>query len=132
MTPQSQIEFEKEFSEKLIVHKNLGQEVVVTTVDKVRLCLITNRDSLTAQKAWLTPLAIFLSLLTTLIAANFKEFIFKPDVWTAIYVIGTILSFVWLCSSAYHAWENRSKASLDAIVKELKAQTVQATPTNKQ
>jgi hypothetical protein len=125
MTAQSQIEFEKEFSEKLTVHKNLGQEIVVTTVDKVRLCLMMNRDSLTAQKEWLTPLGIFLALLTTLVAADFREFIFKPNVWTAIYVIGSLISLVWLCTSGYKAWKNRSKGSIDAIVEELKAQTAQ-------
>ena len=52
MSTQPQIEFGKEFSEKLTVYKNLGQEVMVTTVDKVRLCLMTNRDSL-YRKKWL-------------------------------------------------------------------------------
>lgn len=125
MTNQSQIEFEKEFSDKLTIHKNLGQEVVVTTVDKVRLCLLENRDSLISQKEWRTPLGIFLALLTTLVAADFREFIFKPDVWTAIYVIGSLISFCWLCCSGYKAWENRDKGSIDSIVNNLKAQTVQ-------
>lgn len=124
MSTQPQIEFGKEFSEKLTVYKNLGQEVMVTTVDKVRLCLMTNRDSLTAKNGWLTPFGLFLALLTTLVAADFREFIFKPNVWVAIYVIGTIISFVWLCSSAWIAWKNRHKGSIDLIVEELKAQTV--------
>lgn len=123
MTTASQVEIEKEFTQKLVIHKNLGQEVILTTVDKVTLCLLKNRDNITAKREWLTPLSIFLALLTTLVAADFHKFIFEPNVWTAIYVIGTVLSFVWLCRAAYTAWKLRSSASIEAIVGELKAQT---------
>ncbi len=124
MSSKSQIEFEKEFSEKLTIHKNLNQEVVVTTVDKVRLCLMKNRDCLTAKNEWLTPLGIFLALLTTLVAAEFRNFIFDPNVWTSIYVIGTILSLFWLLRSGYNAYKNRNSGSIDFIVNEMKSQTV--------
>ena len=118
-TPPQRTEFEREFSEKLTVHKNLGQEVIVTTVDKVRLCLMKNRDYLTAKKEWLTPLGILVTLLTTLVAAAFREFLFEPSVWTAVYVIGTIIMFLWLCRAGYRAWDNRSKGSIDTIVEEI-------------
>ncbi len=125
MTTQPTIEFEKEFSEKLTIHKNIGQEIVITTVDKVRLCLMENRDLLTAKKEWLTPLGIFLALLTTLVAADFRDFYFKPEVWKAIYVLATLISFIWLIISGYKAVKNYSKGSIDTIVAELKAQDIQ-------
>ena len=120
----SQIEFEKEFSEKLTIHKNLGQEVVVTTVDKVKLCLINNRDCLTAKKEWLTPLGIFLALITTLVAAEFRKFIFEPNVWTSIYVIGAIITLIWLLCAGYNAYKNKDSGTIDSIVDEIKSQTV--------
>ncbi|GJQ22183.1 MAG: hypothetical protein HBSIN02_25380 [Bacteroidia bacterium] len=125
MTTPSQIEIEKEFTQKLTIHKNLGQEVILTTVDKVTLCLMKNRDNITAKREWLTPLSIFLALLTTLVAADFRKFIFEPNVWTAIYVIGAIVSFVWLCRAAYSAWLARSTGTITSIVNELKAQAAQ-------
>lgn len=120
----SQIEFEKEFSEKLTIHKNLGQEVLVTTVDKVKLCLINNRDCLTAKKEWITPFGIFLALVTTLIAAEFRKFIFEPNVWTSVYVIGAIISLIWFLRAGYSAYKNRNSGSLDNLVNEIKSQTV--------
>jgi len=122
MTTPSKIEIGKEFSEKLTVHKNLEQEVVVTTVDKVRLCLIKNQNLLSAKKEWFTPLGLFLALLTTLVAADFRDFILKQDTWTALYIIGMIISFCWLCCSGCRAWKNRAKSSIDGIVEELKTQ----------
>jgi hypothetical protein len=121
-----QIEIQKEFSEKLVIHKNLGQEVIVTTVDKVRLCLIKNKELISAKKEWLTPLAIFLTLLTTLVAADFREFIFKSEVWYAIYLIGAVLSLAWLVCSSYNAIINWRKGSIDSIVEEFKAKTFQS------
>jgi hypothetical protein len=126
MKPNIQIDFKKEMAEKLTVHTNLGQEVVVTTVDKLRLCLIQNRDYLTIKREWLTPLGIFLTLLTTLVAADFRQFIFKADVWVAIYVIGALTSFVWFGSSAYKAWDNRGRGSIDDIVEELKPKDMES------
>lgn len=126
----SQIEFEKEFSEKLTIHKNLNQEVVVTTVDKVRLCLMKNRDWLTAKKEWLTPLGIFLALITTLVAAEFRNFIFEPSVWTSIYVIGTLISLVWLLKSGYTALKNKNSGSIESIVDEIKFQTASSASEN--
>jgi hypothetical protein len=106
--PTSTIEFDKEILEKLTVHKNLDQEIVVTTVDKVQLCLMKNRDCLTAKKEWVTPLSIIIALLTTLLAAKFEDFVFKSHVWNAIYIMGLVLAFIWLTRSGYKALKNRA------------------------
>ena len=56
--PDIQIQFGQEFLEGLKIHKNLDQEIIVTTVDKAKLCLIENRDLLHHQREWLTPLGL--------------------------------------------------------------------------
>jgi hypothetical protein len=120
MSPAN-IEIEKEFSERLTVYKNLGQEVIVTTVDKLRLCLLESRDCLTAKREWLTPLSLMLTLLTTLVAAEFRTFIFAPPVWMAIYFLGALLSFLWLFRAGHRAWQNRRRGSIEEIVERFKA-----------
>lgn len=123
MTAPANIEFEKEFSAKLTVHKNIGQEVIVTTVDKVKICLMENRECLTAQKEWITPLSLFIALVTTLAAAEFRKFLFEAAVWQAIYVLGAVITLVWTVLKLRDAWKMRSKASIDTIVTSLKAQS---------
>ncbi len=120
--PAPHIELEKEFSERLTIHKNLGQDILVTTVDKVKICLMESRDTLTARREWLTPLSLFLALVTTLAAADFHDFILKQAVWQAVYVIAAIVTAVWSVVSGLRAWNERSRASIDAIVAALKAQ----------
>ena len=122
--PGPNIEFEREFSERLTVHKNLGQEVVVTTVDKVKLCLIENRESLAAQKEWLMPLSLVIAFGTTLVAAQFRNVGLKAEVWEAVYLIATLLSFIWLCHSGWKAWRTRKSGGIDHVVDRLKAEGV--------
>ncbi len=119
MTNQDHIEFEKEFSDKLTVHKNLKQEVVVTTIDKIRICLMQNKERLTVKNGWIAPLGILITLVATLFSTNFKTFIFKAEVWQAVYIIGTLITVVWLIVSIKKAWPNRDYDSVDAIISEL-------------
>lgn len=123
MTGPTNIEFEKEFSARLTVHKNIGQEVIVTTVDKVKICLMENRECLSAQKEWVTPLSLFIALVTTLAAADFREFVFEPAVWQAIYILSSLVTFFWTLDKVRAAWTLRSKASIETIVTSLKAQS---------
>jgi len=121
MTSPPQIELEKEISAQLIVHKNIGQEVVVTTVDKVRICLMETRDCLAARREWATPLPLFLALLSTLVAADFRDRILSKAVWQAMFILGTIFAGGWLVRAGCVSWSNRNRGSIEEIVRRLKA-----------
>ncbi len=121
MTSPPRIELDKEFSDQLTVHKNIGQEIVVTTVDKVRICLMETRDCLTTKREWATPLALCLALLSTLVAADFRDYLLPKAVWQAMYILGTIIAGTWLVKAGSAAWLNRKKGSIEEIVRRLKA-----------
>jgi hypothetical protein len=124
MVDHSNIEFEKEFSERLTVHRNLDQEVVVTTVDKVRICLMANRDHMATKREWVTPLSLFITLTTTLVAAEFKNFLLDKALWQAIYLVCAVISAIWCVSSASRSWRHRNRGSIEAIVDELKSSAI--------
>lgn len=119
-----QIEVAEELSEGLTIHRNLDQEVVVTTVDKVKLCLMENEKALSARREWITPLTVFVTLVTTFAATSFKDALLQAATWRAIYIIGLFTSLVWLIHAAYQAWENRNRAGIQAILRKLKAHDV--------
>ena len=54
MSSSPTINISQQFTESVTVHMNVGQEVVVTTVDKMQLCLIHHREALLARHEWLT------------------------------------------------------------------------------
>lgn len=129
MTRQdSSIDLDRELVERITIHKNIGQEIVVTTVDKVRLCLIEHRDCLESKNEWLKPLSLGLVFLTTLTAAQFQDWVVKAAVWQAIYIIGVIACAVWLVRSAFIAFRNRARGGVDELVGKLKAPVVQPPP----
>ncbi len=117
------IEIQKEFSERLQIHKNLQQEVVVTTVDKLRICLMQHRDCLSAKGEWVAPASLLLSFATTLVAADFKKFILGAQTWQALYIFLSVGSAIWLLRAISRAFKNRATATLDNLVSEIKATT---------
>jgi hypothetical protein len=123
MSSPPQIELGRELAEQLTIHKNIGQEIVVTTVDKVRICLMETRDSLAAKDDWAAPLALLVSLITTLIAADFKNAGLQAATWQAIYVIGVVLSALWLIRTGRRSYQYRGTGSIDSIVGRLKSDT---------
>jgi hypothetical protein len=125
------IDVRKEVAERLTVHTNVTLEVVVTTVDKVRLCLMRNREHLAAKMAWAVPLGILLTLIATLVAADFRDvFGVKKESWWAVFFLAAVVALVWFAFSAGNAikfiwrdWRKGSFDSIDHIINELKAQT---------
>jgi hypothetical protein len=120
MTAPGPIDLTGELSRRSTIHMNVGQEMVVTTVDKLRLCLIENRDSLADKKEWVTPLSLFVTFVATLAATDFHDFLLKASVWNAIYVIGAGSSLIWLVRALFKAWNNRNLGSIDTIIARIK------------
>lgn len=123
MSSSSQnINVQEEFSQRLTVHKNLCQDVLVTTEDKVRLCLLKHKERLNMRNEWMVPLGIFLTLIAALCAADFKVFILKAEVWEAIFLLSAVISFVWFVISVIRAWKCRGENDIEVIITTLKAQ----------
>lgn len=80
----------------LKIHTNLAQEVVVTTEDKIRICLISYLNRISKKRGWIAPCGILLTIIITFLTAKFKDFIFSADSWTAVFIIAAFLSTVWL------------------------------------
>ena len=101
------------------VYSNLGQEIIITTDDKIRLCLIEHLSRMGKRTAWITPLGIFLTIGIVFPTTTFREFFYlSADTWKAIFVIGGLISIVWLIRAV---WQARVSSSLGDVVKSIKA-----------
>ncbi len=115
------IELDKELVVKSTAYKNLTQDILVITVDKAKLCLIEHQSILKSQRNWVAPLGIFLTLVASLVAADFKNFIGIPYAfWQAIFVLLSIASGVWLIVTLICAFQNRGKGGIEELVRKLK------------
>lgn len=122
-TPPKKIilELDQELLQRSIVYKNIGQEFIVTTADKIKLSLLQHRDVLKAKTDWIAPTGILITLTATLVATNFTKFLgLSPDVWKALFIACAILDFVWLLYSIYRLIKFLSKGSVESFVQNLK------------
>ena len=120
---RSSINIDEDLFQSSTIHKNVSQNIVVTTEDKIRLCLIEYKESLDAHKEWIAPTSVLIALVTTLIAADFKQFLsLSSEVWKALFIFGSILCAYLLI----RALKNSSKYkdnNIESIIDELKKGT---------
>lgn len=99
------------------VHLNLSQEVIITTEDKVKLCLSEHLKRMEKRKSWIAPLGILLAITVTLVTSSFKDVGLNSATWKAIFIITGLISFGWL---TYSVWEACHSKKMIDIISELK------------
>ncbi len=99
------------------VYLNLGQDTIVITEDKVRLCLLSHLKKAESKYSWAAPLGILVAVILTLATSDFHDFFLKADVWLAIFVLLGVGALVWLICALRRA---RVAPTLDTIVAEMK------------
>ncbi len=97
---------------------NTGQNFIVTTEDKVRLCLTTHIDAVSKKKGWITPLTWLSTIIVVFITSDFNDFVLTKDAWQAVFFIGLLISGVWLVKAVIDAF--RVSTSIDLIIQTLK------------
>ena len=106
------------------VHWNLEQDTIITTEDKIRLCLHKNINRLDAKRRWWTPSALLVTLVLALTTAEFKDqFTLPAAVWQAFFLVLAVVSLIWTVMAIWKA--TRVKVSVESIVSEIKQQPVE-------
>jgi hypothetical protein len=106
------------------IYTNVGQELIITTRDKVELCLLHHQEALEGQRNWVIPAGIFVPVILTLLTADFRDAGLKKEVWQSIFVIAAVISGVFtvgLGLRAFGTWWHLAVKSIDAVIAELKA-----------
>ncbi|WP_296222087.1 hypothetical protein [Pseudomonas sp. UBA2684] len=95
------------------VHRNVSQDVVVITVDRLRILITTHIEFVEKSTGWQAALGVFISLVAALSTADFKEtFNVAGDVWKALFIIATIISFAWLVRGVVYYFKAEKIESL--------------------
>lgn len=105
---------------KITLYQNTKQEIIAINEDKLRLILKDYEDSFKVNTDWQTPLGLFVTILTTLLTADFHDFLgLAKAVWQAIFVIVLGFSLYLLITRVCNA-SKKKKASIDEVVKQTK------------
>ena len=106
------------------IHWNLEQDTIITTEDKLRLCLHNAIDRLDAKRKWWTPSALLVTLILALTTTEFKkQFTIPAATWQAFFLLVAVVSLIWTVMAIWKA--KGVKVSVESIVSEIKQQPVE-------
>lgn len=98
-------------------HKNVSQEVVEITTDRLRIILSKHIKNVEKEKDWQVSLGILLALSASLLTADFKAALgVEAGVWKSLFILGTIASSVWLFICVIRLFQ---KQNLDDLIKKI-------------
>ncbi|KAA3615693.1 MAG: hypothetical protein D8M58_15985 [Calditrichaeota bacterium] len=100
---------------------NLGQIIITTTEDKLKNNLNEFIPIIGLRKAWLTPFALCVSVLGTLLTANFADkFGQTGDFWNASFTIIFIFSAIWTIYSLFKLAKRWKDTQIEKLLKTIK------------
>jgi len=104
-----------ELARQTKVHLNLGQETIIITEDKVRLCLMMHLKSMEARNTWVAPAGILATIVASFLSSSFRDFVLDASTWRALFIVAALLSLGWLAASLRRAW--RAPTIEDVVAK---------------
>ncbi len=101
---------------------NTKSDLIEITEDKLENILSRFISNLRKVQIWLTPLSLFITILISILTAEFnKEFIgISKEIWTAIFYICLVASFIWLIVSIIYSICFYKKTRLKNVIGEIK------------
>ena len=109
---------QEDFQGEVVIHKNLTQDVVLTTEDKLRLALIQHRETLNSRAEWVGAGVLAFSFLSTLLLTTFKDIgPLSASTWQAVYFILFVLALARFVNILVRMYQNRKKATIDYVIR---------------
>lgn len=96
----------------------------MVTDDRLRVRLLEFLKAHASRKDWIGPASVLISLVATLVTADFKDKWLSKDSWTALFVFAAIAAGAWLVTTLLAMRNN--KLGLDDLVSNLKADSATA------
>lgn len=120
--PPAEVEIDtKSLTNQLVnvssVSLNVSQKLIITTEDKVRLCLSEHLRHMEKKHGWIAPLGILVAIVLTFVTATFRKMGLSAATWQAVFIIAGGLVLVWL---AYSILEARKAEAVQDIVERIK------------
>lgn len=79
------------------VDTNVTQQIIVTTADKARLCLIDALQRIERRNAWIAPAGVLATLIVVFPTTTFQDFLgLSREYWKALFSIITVATVIWL------------------------------------
>ena len=99
-------------TENTEIDLNLRGVVFVTSEDRVRAAFYAHLHKVEASTGWIAPLGLASSLALAVVTADFRHFGFPASTWQAIFVVGGVVSVIWLIVTLFQRERKPTVADL--------------------
>ena len=107
-------------------YDNSQSNIVRINDDKLKVILLENKNSITKNNNFLTPLTLLISFILTFCTTDFKEFAkISGSTWQAFYIFCGVASFIWLILELLKI---KKSVSVDQLIATIKNETTSTTP----
>jgi len=111
------------------IYLNVKQNVIVITEDRLRLHLLYVTKILDKKYLWISPAGILITVILTLVTADFKKFYLEKTTWQAIFIIIGLASFIFM---VWCLCQLKKSENIDSLVAKIKAEGGTINPNNKE
>ena len=102
-------------------HINVGQEFISVTSDRLELEARDFKKALKSQNI-ISKISLTIALGSTVCVANFNNFLnIQSATWKAIYIVGTMISFLYSINSIFSYFKNYKERKVSNFVDTIKA-----------
>jgi len=91
------------------------QNLIYITEDKLRLILYQYEESLKKRKAFWAPLGVLITIIVTLLSAEFRNWVLSAETWRCCFIVFAGILSVNLLISAVVAFKTKKKDIVEEI-----------------
>ena len=103
---------------------NIKSDLIEITHDKLENILLKHLKVITLLGSWITPCTLFITLLITRLTATFNKFMgIKSEVWHSLFLLGLIVTFIWLICVIVKIVRLRRTATIEYLLEIIKDAT---------
>jgi len=99
--------------------ENIKTDLIKITKDKLENILLKNIIQITNSSDWKTPLALFITTLTSVLTSDFKDCLLSKDIGQALYLLLIICSFIWFLRSLIRTIKNPKRDVIESLINEI-------------
>lgn len=104
------------------IHSNTSQELVVITLDKLRLIIYEHKEALSRSREWQTPAGMVVTILLVFATTDFRDaLLLSAATWRAFFLMALVLTILWL---ARNLWVLLKSGEVDDVVERIKKTTL--------
>ena len=114
-------QYDQESVSVVQIHRNVDQEVIQITEDKLENILIKHVKNLGLGESWISPISIIITVIITMSTATFNvAFGIEGAVWQALFVLVGGLSAIWLFRNVLLIYRKRKELSISFLIGKIK------------